>query len=200
MELTHILAFNLALFAAMISPGPALLVAMRASVAGGRATGMAVGAGLATMASLWTLAALLGLETIFLIAPWTYTTLKIAGALYLIWIAVKTWRAAKQPLAQETDTRARSYASGVLVNLGNPKSVLFAAAVLVVIFPPDMSLLASLTIAANHLVVELIFYSTIAIVLSTPAIRDRYLRLKPLLDRASALILGALGLRLLMDR
>ncbi len=200
MELAHILAFNLALFAAMISPGPALLVAMRASVAGGRATDITVGAGLATMASLWTLAALLGLETIFLVAPWTYTMLKIAGALYLLWIAVKTWRAARLPLEQETDTRAQSYASGVLVNLGNPKSVLFAAAVLVVIFPPDMPLLASLTIFANHLVVELIFYSSIAIVLSTPAIRDRYLRLKPFLDRASALILGALGLRLLLDR
>ncbi len=153
-EAAHILAFNLALLAAMISPGPALLMAMQASLAGGRAAGIAVGAGLATMASLWTLAALLGLETIFAIAPWTYTTLKIAGALYLMWIAYKTWLHARDPIAASDRTNARSYLSGVMVNFGNPKSVLFAAAVLVVIFPPDLSLAASLFVAGNHLAVE----------------------------------------------
>ena len=46
MTLAQLLAFNLALFAAIFSPGPALLVAVRTTLTGGRLAGLAVGAGL----------------------------------------------------------------------------------------------------------------------------------------------------------
>ena len=200
MELAHLIAFNLALFAALISPGPAMLVAMRASLTGGGRTGVAVGAGLASMAALWTFAALMGLDAIFALFPWAYTSMKLAGGAYLIWIAVQSWRHATQNLDQTKVSTARSYLSGFLVNLGNPKSVLFAAAVLVVIFPPDLSKAQSLIIAANQLVVEFSFYTIFALVLSTPAVSQRYLRLKPMLDRLSAVVLGGLGLRLILSR
>ncbi len=44
-------------------------------------------------------------------------------------------------------------------NLLNPKSVLFGAAMLVVIFPPGMSLPQILFVGANQLVVESMFYA-----------------------------------------
>ena len=53
MELTHIIAFNLALLAAMASPGPALLLAIRNTLASGRSAGIATGMGLGLMAALW---------------------------------------------------------------------------------------------------------------------------------------------------
>ncbi|MEN9062816.1 LysE family transporter [Ponticoccus litoralis] len=62
MTLTHVIAFNLTLLAAMAAPGPALLYALRQSIAGGFRTGMVTGAGLGTVAALWTGAALLGPE------------------------------------------------------------------------------------------------------------------------------------------
>ena len=52
MDWTHLLAFNLTLLAAMAAPGPALLFALRQSIAGGFATGVATGAGLAQFAFL----------------------------------------------------------------------------------------------------------------------------------------------------
>lgn len=200
MTFAHLLAFNLALFAALISPGPALLVSIRAALTGGRATGVAVGLGLGTMAAIWTGAALLGLDTLFTIAPWAYTILKIAGGAYLIWIAVQTWRSATTPLDRNAVSQARSFLSGFLVNLGNPKSVLFAAAVLVVIFPPNLSAGEILIVVANHMLIEWLFYTTVALTFSTKLVSDRYLALKPVLDRTSAVILGGLGLRLIFSR
>jgi threonine/homoserine/homoserine lactone efflux protein len=88
----------------------------------------------------------------------------------------------------------------MLVNLANPKSVLFAAAVLVVIFPAEMSLGARLAVALNHFVLEVAVYAALAIALSTPAARAGYLRLKAWFDRIAAAVLGALGLRLLLER
>lgn len=200
MEWTHLLAFNLTLLAALAAPGPALLFAVRQSISGGMPVGLATGAGLATMAALWTGAALLGLEVFFRLFPAAFVVMKLAGALYLLWIAHALWRDARQPVGDGPLPRGRAFANGLLVNLANPKSVLFAASVLVVIFPAGMTLGAKALIVGNHFVVELIIYSGFAALLSTRAARAGYLRLKPIIDRVAALVLGALGLRLLLGR
>lgn len=201
MELSHIIAFNIALIAAVAAPGPALIVAIRTTLGAGRSAGVAIGLGLATMASLWTLAALLGLEAIFLVFPWAYGVMKTAGALYLLYIAWSMWRGAINPIAaNHHPVSGRVYWQGMAINVLNPKSVLFAAAVLVVIFPNDMGIGGTLFVAANHFVLEAVFYAGLAALLSRPAVSDRYLAAKLYLDRASAGVLGALGLRLLTDR
>ncbi|KUF11617.1 LysE family translocator [Pseudoponticoccus marisrubri] len=200
MNWTHLLAFNLTLLAAMAAPGPALLFALRQSIAGGFATGVATGAGLGLVAAGWTGAALLGLDAVFALVPWAYLALKLAGALYLLWVAWGLWRDARAPVAQAANPGARAFLGGMLVNLANPKSVLFAASVLVVIFPPDLALSDKALIVANHLLVELCVYALFAAALSTARARAGYLRLKPVIDRAAALILAALGLRLLVGR
>jgi threonine/homoserine/homoserine lactone efflux protein len=197
----QLLAFNGALLAAMAAPGPALLMAVRASLAGGRAAGIATGVGLATMAACWTLAALLGLDALFALFPWAYGAARLAGALYLLWLAWGMWRDARKPVGAAPPRTGRArVVEGMLVNLANPKSVLFAAAVLVVIFPAEMSLAARLIVALNHFVLEVIVYAALATALSTPAARAGYLRLKAGLDRIAAAVLGALGLRLLLER
>lgn len=200
MTTAQLIAFNLTLLAAMAAPGPALLYALRQSMAGGFWTGVATGAGLGVMAALWTGAALLGLNAVFAVVPWAYLVLKTAGAIYLLWIAVQLWRSAHTPVTDSARPGARAFLGGLLVNLANPKSVLFAGAVLVVIFPPDLSLGAKALIVANHLVVELAVYTLFAAFLSSAPARAGYLRLKPIIDRTAAVILGALGLRLLFGR
>jgi threonine/homoserine/homoserine lactone efflux protein len=200
MTTTQLLAFNLTLLAALAAPGPALLYALRQSIAGGFLAGAITGAGLATMAALWTGAALLGLNAVFAVVPWAYLTLKTAGAIYLIWIATQLWRHAKDPVSDSARPGARAFFGGVLVNAANPKSVLFAGAVLVVIFPPDMTLAQKGLIVLNHLTVELIAYTLFAACLSSGPARAGYLRLKPVIDRTASVILGALGLRLLFGR
>lgn len=200
MTTAQLLAFNLTLLAAMAAPGPALLYALRQSVAGGFWTGVATGAGLGLMAALWTGAALLGLNAVFALVPWAYLALKTAGALYLIWIAVQLWRDARKPVSDSAHPGARAFLGGLLVNLANPKSVLFAGAVLVVIFPPDLSFGSKALIVANHFAVEVTVYALFAACLSSAPARAGYLRLKPLIDRAASVILGALGLRLLFGR
>ncbi|SFK68661.1 LysE family translocator [Shimia haliotis] len=200
MDLTHLIAFNIALLAAIASPGPAFLVAVKTTLTSGRSAGIAVGLGLGLMAALWTAAALFGLEVVFVAFPWAYTAVKTIGALYLMWIAYGMWRSARAPLNADVKPARHAFRQGILINLMNPKSVLFAAAVLVVIFPPNMTLGENLLVIANHLVVEWIVYTAIAIGMSTEAVSRRYLRGKVWLDRVAAAVLGALGLRLLLDR
>lgn len=201
MQTAHIIAFNLALLAAIASPGPSLLFLIRSTLAGGRLIGVATAAGLGVMAALWTLMALLGLDGLFLLFPWAYSILKTLGAVYLIYIGWNTWRHARQPITHaQQPTGRRAFLSGMLVNLGNPKSVIFAAAVLVVIFPPALTGVEKTLIFANHLAVEMVVQPLLALLFSTAAISRRYLNAKPVLDRVAAVVLGALGLRLLFNR
>ncbi len=197
----HLIAFNLTLLAAIASPGPSLLFLVRTTMAEGRAAGIAAAFGLGLMAALWTLAALLGLEVLFNLFPWAYVVVKVVGACYLIWLAIQVWRSAKDPVTETASAaRRRYFRQGLLINLGNPKSVLFAAAVIAVIFPPDLTPADKALIFFNHLAVEWIIQPVLALLLSTATIRRRYLGAKVITDRLAAGVLGALGLRLLADR
>lgn len=200
MSFAHFAVFNLTLLAALVTPGPAMLLAIRMSIAGGFRTGFATGLGLAMMASCWTALALLGLSGIFQLVPWAYGILKTAGALYLLWLAWSMWRHAAQPVETSQSPEKRAFLSGILVNLANPKSVLFASAVLLVIFPEGLSLSEKAFIVFNHFAIEVTAYALFAALLSTPAARALYLRAKVWMDRAAAFVLGALGLRMLWDR
>ncbi|TVS04219.1 MAG: LysE family translocator [Rhodobacteraceae bacterium] len=201
MTLAHLLAFNITLLAAFLSPGPAMLYALRNTLRGGLALGIATGCGLALVAAGWTLAAFLGLQAVFALVPWAYGALKLAGAAYLLWLAWHIWRDAGAPLAEAPDRPTgrilwRAFGMGMLINLANPKSVLFAAAVLVVIFPAGLSATEIALVVTNHLLLEILGYGLIAWTLSRPTARAAYLGARRWLDRAAALVLGALGARL----
>ncbi len=201
LTVAHLLAFNAALFVAVASPGPAFLVCTQASLTGGRRDGVMTGVGLGIMAGLWTLAALLGLEALFLAFPYAYTAMKIAGAILVLFFAVQTWRGARKPLdAAPPVSKKRAFLRGFLLNLGNPKSILFAAGVLLVIFPPGLSPFEIALITLNQIVLEIAVYSALAFLLSRDAVRAKYLSFKPHLSRVIAIILGGLGLRLLVSQ
>ena len=200
MTLEQLLAFNLVLLVAIASPGPALLMATQTSLSAGRSAGIAAGAGLGLMAATWTMMALLGLAVVFRWFPMVYMAAKLAGAAYLLYIAYRMWRDAPVPPSARIKPARRAFRQGFLVNLLNPKSVLFAAAVLVTVFPAGIGVADSFVIVVNHLLVEIAFYTTLACCMNTRAVSKRYLRAKTCIDRGAAVVLGALGLRLLISR
>jgi threonine/homoserine/homoserine lactone efflux protein len=201
LELAHLTAFNAILLAAWIVPGPAMLIAMHANLSGGRAAGLACGLGLALTAAAWTLLALLGLDAIFTLVPVTYTAMKLAGGAYLLWIAVKTFRNARSPLAPSPGSqRASAFRRGLQSNLYNPKAVLFSAAALALVVPPGIDSAGMALVTINHFLLETLLYTGLALVLSTPAVQRSYLRAKVWVDRVAATLLGALGIKLLLDR
>ena len=200
MRVEHLVAFNIAFIAAWLSPGPALLVAMRTSLTAGVRSGFAVGCGLGLMASIWTLMALLGLQSVFQLFPPAYMTIKILGAFYLMFIAWKTWQGSRQPLEDKVQAARHAFREGFIINLLNPKAMLFAAAVLIVVFPPGLSIVEKVIIVTNHLVLEVVFYLLLALFMNTPAVSQWYLKAKLYFDRVAEVVLGALGTRILFEQ
>jgi threonine/homoserine/homoserine lactone efflux protein len=200
MTIDSLIAFNIALLAALITPGPALLVAVQAAVGKGRRAGAGTGIGLALMAATWTAAALLGLDVIFRLFPSVYVVARAAGAVYLLYLAVQIWRSARKDVEPFALDARRAFMRGITVNFLNPKSVLFAAAVLVVVFPHDLGLAGCALVVVNHFVVELMFYMAVAVCAGSASIGDRFVQAKVVFNRGAAVVLGALGVRLLTSR
>ena len=200
MTIGQLLAFNIALLVAIASPGPALLMAVKTTLGGGCRAGIAVGAGLGLMAATWTLMALLGLGVVFELFPAVYVAARVTGAAYLLYLAYRIWRNASAPVKAQGEPARHAFRHGFLINLLNPKSVLFAAAVLVAVFPAGIGATDSLVIVVNHFLVEVAFYTTLALCLSTKLVAKRYMQAKVYIDRFAATVLGALGFRLLWSR
>ena len=110
------------------------------------------------------------------------------------------WRSAGVPARDVIKPAGRAFPQGFLVNLFNPKSVLFAAAVLVTVFPAGPGLADSVVIVTNHFLVEIAFWTALAFGMSTQAAAKRYKQAKIYIDRAAAAVLGALGVRILLSR
>ncbi|MBW7921809.1 MAG: LysE family translocator [Rubellimicrobium sp.] len=185
---------------AILSPGPGMIAATQTAFARGRAAAMPYGIGLAAGASLWALFAILGLAIVFQIVPALYLALKLAGGLYLLWIARAMWLGASGPLPEAAGGRfGRGFFGGVMLNLSNPKPALFYSALFVAVFPGPLTHLGRGTIYAAALGTELTWYVIVTAIMSTAIMRARYIAARGWIDRGAAAIIAALGIMLLVE-
>jgi threonine/homoserine/homoserine lactone efflux protein len=128
-EPSVILAFALATVVLAITPGPDMALQISRAVNYGRAHGLAVAAGAMSGILVHTMLVALGVSVLIVAAPVAFLMLKIAGAGYLVWLAVQALvHGGGIRLAQKgprTPSVLESYLTGVGINLLNPKVVLF---------------------------------------------------------------------------
>lgn len=133
MTLSGFIAYSGALALAAIIPGPQLVAIVAQALRSGYRQAVWITIGMVAGDVLYLATVLAGLAYI----AETFTTLLIvikwAGVAYLIWLAVQFWRAGVE-IDAESKRPPRSgkgaFLAGVLVTLGNPKSVLFYIAIL----------------------------------------------------------------------
>jgi threonine/homoserine/homoserine lactone efflux protein len=90
---------------------------------------------------VWASAALLGLNVLFKAIPLLFMAMKIAGALFLIWIAVQIFRHADEPIELNggaTEPGTSPFWRGFLVQIGNPKVVVFFGSIFVAMLPAEI--------------------------------------------------------------
>ena len=182
--------FDIVLIFAIASPRSAMLMATQTLLSAGRTAGIAVGAGLGQMAAMWTMMALLGFGVVFELFPVLYVGAKNRRGYLSSVHRVQYVEKCRRPCPSFDQADRARVPAGFLVNLFNPKSVLFAAAVLVTIFPAGIGLADRMVIEANHFLVEMAFYTALAFGMSTQAVAKRYMRARIYIDRAAAAVLG----------
>jgi threonine/homoserine/homoserine lactone efflux protein len=183
-----------------ISPGPAVLMSARTGVTEGLRTGFFLSLGIGAGAVFWATLALSGLAVIFKVAPTLLWAFKIAGGLYLVWMAIGMWRHAPEPLADVTDAPPRSAGSafrlGLFTQLANPKPAVLLSAIFIGTVPPDTPLWVLAMLLGFLFAVEAGWNTIVARIFSLDRTRRAYTGMKPMIDRAFGGLLGLLGLKI----
>jgi len=131
----HLLAFTLTAFALIVVPGPSVLFTVSRALALGRAAGVATVAGNTVGVYVQVVAVAFGIGALVERSVMGFTIVKLGGAAYLIFLGVQAIRH-RQKLAEMLGSRienksvARVMADGFVVGIGNPKAIVFFAAVL----------------------------------------------------------------------
>jgi threonine/homoserine/homoserine lactone efflux protein len=134
MDITTLLAFAAAFFVFAASPGPDNMTIVARTISSGAASGIAYGAGTVVGILIFLVLATLGLSIVAAKMAVVMTVLRYGGAAYLIWMGIRLWTAipvvpASQPVSNRRGLLA-TFATGIALNLGNPKMPLFYVALL----------------------------------------------------------------------
>ncbi len=200
-----LLAFIPAGLALNLTPGADMMFCLGQGLKSGRRPAMAANFGIALGGMVHTVLAALGLGALVSAHPAAFEAIRWLGVGYLLWLAVAALRSS--PFATEAQvtptSTGRAFGQGLMVNLLNPKVVLFILAFLPQFVDPSRAILP------QFLTLGLVFsfgglMVNGAVGLFAGSIGQRVARsagLATWLSRISATIFGALALRLaLMPR
>ncbi len=147
MTLDSWVIFTTVFFVATIAPGPGMLLAMSHAIAHGRGRFMITAAGQISASFIQTVISLAGLGAIMMSSVFAFEVIRWAGALYLIYLGIKIWRApVTAPLVDKTgpDIKAvtrtsnrQIFKESFLICLGNPKAIVFFGSLFPQFITPD---------------------------------------------------------------
>lgn len=158
--------FVMMTFVVSATPGPNMLLVMSSSARFGfRAAVMTMAGCMTALLAMMSISAA-GLGALLQAFPAVFDALRWAGAAYLAYLGVKSWRspvpddAAGTPLLAERPSKSGAlFRQGALVAASNPKAILFAAAFLPQFIHPELPTLPQFSILlATFAVIEISWY------------------------------------------
>ena len=198
---TAVLTFSLAAMLIVLLPGPDTLVVVRNLVRDGRRTAFLTVLGVLTGLAVWVAAASLGLSALLRASHDAYLGLRVAGAVYLVYLGVQSLRSRSVVLTEDAPVRrgllGRGFGAGLATDLLNPKVGVFFVTFLPGFVPSGQPVGVTSLLFGGIFVVETAFYFAVLLALAGrvtgwmnhPVVRRR-------LDRATGLVLIGFGARL----
>lgn len=177
-----------------MAPGISLAVVTRHTLHGGHRAGAIAGVTHALGIGIWAAATVTGMAILFQRYPLLEQLFSLAGALFLLWMAWKSWQAGREPLtladsSQRSSVLHGAARDGFLVAFLNPKVALFFLAVFSQFLEADMSHLARAQIVLTAMFIDGGWYVLVAILLGRsrflPWLRDHH----HWVERATAVLL-----------
>lgn len=200
-----LVAFAIATALFAYFPGPALLYTAAQTLARGRRAGLMAALGIHVGCYAHVLAATLGLSAVFRYVPEAYTALKVAGALYLVWLGFQMLRGSASDAPQvTTKSPRRAFAESIVVELLNPKVAIFFIAFLPQFVDPAGSLPVWLQSLILGVIINLTFSSADVVTAFTASAVVSRLKRSGTAERAARWLGGGLliglGAKLGLDK
>jgi threonine/homoserine/homoserine lactone efflux protein len=148
LEIQSGLVFLAAALLVAVTPGPGIFYVAARTIAAGRAEGLASSVGLGLGGLVHVLAGAVGISAIVMASAEAFTLFKTAGALYLVWLGLKTWQQARvvEPAEVKIAGAHRAFREGILVEALNPKTAAFFLAFLPQFVDPSANVAAQFVV------------------------------------------------------
>jgi threonine/homoserine/homoserine lactone efflux protein len=128
-NVTQALALAGVLLLAAMAPGPDFVIVLRSVLAGGRRAGMACAAGIGAGVLAWAVVTSLGIAGLLAASAVAFTVVKLAGAVYLVFLGVQALLAARRggyaQVPDQNATKKNAFLQGLVTNLLNPKVAVY---------------------------------------------------------------------------
>ncbi|MCQ9371277.1 LysE family transporter [Corynebacterium sp. 35RC1] len=206
-QLGTILLLNLA---GMLTPGPDIFLITRLATRS-RIRGLAAAAGIATGLVVWVSLTVFGAATLLTAYPDILGWVQIVGGAWIVWMGIGMLRSARVqfamgiPVASEAQiselfgTAWACYRQGLFTNLSNPKVVLYFAAIIAPLMPAEPSIAVALLVVAAICASAFAGFSLIALLISTNALRRRFMAFGPWLDLIAGVFFCVAGVALVLN-
>ena len=134
MELSVWITYFIATIILSVTPGPGVFSSISSGLHHGFRLGMWNGIGMQLGSLIWVSVVALGLGAILIASETMFNVIKWVGVAYLIYLGIVTWRARPRTFVEDKDDNAHTarevFVRGFLVNITNPKGIIFFAAIL----------------------------------------------------------------------
>jgi threonine/homoserine/homoserine lactone efflux protein len=186
-------------------PGPGIFYVAARALSGGREAGIASTFGTALGGLAQVIAGGLGVSAIILASAEVFATFKLAGALYLIWLGIRTFREAGHLPPQQIGPidASRAFREGVMVETLNPKTAAFFLAFIPQFLEPGAGHPALQFMMLGLISVTLNTFADVIAVAAIAAVRKNLVRRPHLIKRlrqGSGLFMTGLGISLALAR
>ncbi|QIS03861.1 LysE family translocator [Nocardia brasiliensis] len=205
---TAVVSFAVVAGLLTLVPGLDTALVLRAAVVRGTRGAFATAAGVGTGLLVWGAAATAGVSVLLTTSQVAYTVLRVAGALYLIWLGLTSLRTAWrrdgavgwEPDADPGGGLVRAWARGALSNLLNPKVGVFYLAMLPQFLPPHAPhLLMGLSLTMIHIIEGLVWWTVLICVVRAARAWLSRVSVKRAMEAVTGSVLLALGVKLAFD-
>ncbi|MEU6315555.1 LysE family transporter [Streptomyces sp. NPDC047014] len=198
--MTEVIAVAVITLLAVISPGADFAMVVRNSYLYGRPTGLFAAAGVAAGVLVHVSYTMLGVGLLIASSTALFTVIKLAGAAYLVWIGIRTFRARAEVTVDLESrpelSRLGAMRSGFLTNVLNPKTTLFVVSTFTQVVDPGTPLWQQAGYGLFMSAAHLGWFGAVAVFFSVSSLRERMLRAQKTLNRAIGSVLVGLGVGL----
>jgi threonine/homoserine/homoserine lactone efflux protein len=188
-------------WAILLVPGFNFVLLSQLAAGGSRRAALAAVVGMTSGTLLWATLTVAGVGVVFTAHPALRLGAQVAGGLYLLQLAAALWRSGgvAEAASRAALGPAAALRTGFVTSVLNPKIVLFYGSVFATALPADPP--APLVAAAVAMVYvnSWVWHATLALALSQPAVQRAHRAHHRRVTRVSALLVGAFGLRLLLE-
>ncbi|MEM6811277.1 MAG: LysE family transporter [Pseudomonadota bacterium] len=195
---------------ALASPGPDFVVIVRQSILYSKLCGILTALGFAIGVAVHVGYVVFGLATIIAQSTVIFTIIKVLGAAYLFYLGIQALRSKgfhpPSPMAGEDRKKSKeislfkAFQIGFLTNLLNPKATLFFMAVFSQFITPDTVIIEKIILCMTCIVMTFLWFSFVAIILSLPILRRKFLNISVWIDKVCGVALIALSIKLLLKK